>query len=227
MIAGVMRLADRTANALMTPRREVEVVNLAEPLDSIRQRLRATRRSRLPVQDGDGGFHHRHRPGQGPDRGLGTRARPFDIASLVQEAPVVLDRTPALDVLRALRASERPHDAGLRRIRPFRRHHHRQRRAGGHRRRPARRARRGAGHRHPRRRLAGSSAAGWRPTSSPPSSACRSTSTPISTRWPASCCTRCSACPPSARASTRQGWRFEVVDLDGRRIDKILATRIG
>jgi len=23
------------------------------------------------------------------------------------------------------------------------------------------------------------------------------------------------------------GWRFEVVDLDGRRIDKVLATRLG
>ncbi|KAF0119512.1 MAG: putative hemolysin [Xanthobacteraceae bacterium] len=37
MIAGVMRLADRTANALMTPRREVEVINLAEPLETIRR----------------------------------------------------------------------------------------------------------------------------------------------------------------------------------------------
>ena len=24
-----------------------------------------------------------------------------------------------------------------------------------------------------------------------------------------------------------QGWRFEIVDLDGRRIDKIMAQRIG
>jgi putative hemolysin len=104
MIAGVMRLADRTANALMTPRREVEVVNLAEPLDSIRQRLRATRRSRLPVQDGDADSIIGIVLVKDLIEALGTRSRP-DIASLVQEAPVVLDRTPALDVLRALRAS--------------------------------------------------------------------------------------------------------------------------
>ncbi len=104
MIAGVMRLADRTANALMTPRREVEVVNLAEPLETIRQRLRTTRRSRLPVQDGDADSIVGIVLVKDLIEALGTRSRP-DIASLVQEAPVVLDRTPALDVLRALRAS--------------------------------------------------------------------------------------------------------------------------
>lgn len=104
MIAGVMRLADRNASALMTPRREVETLNLADPPEAIRERLRSTRRSRLPVQDGDA------------DSIIGIvlvkdlieayvgRQRP-DIAGLVLEAPVVLDRTPALDVLRILRAS--------------------------------------------------------------------------------------------------------------------------
>ncbi len=104
MIAGVMRLADRTANALMTPRREVEVVNLAEPLETIRQRLRASRRSRLPVQDGDADSIVGVVLAKDVLEAFAARPRP-DIASLVQEAPVVLDRTPALDVLRALRAS--------------------------------------------------------------------------------------------------------------------------
>ena len=104
MIAGVMRLADRTANALMTPRREVEVVNLAEPLETIRQRLRASRRSRLPVQDGDADSIVGVVLAKDVLEAFVSRPRP-DIASLVQEAPVVLDRTPALDVLRALRAS--------------------------------------------------------------------------------------------------------------------------
>ncbi len=53
MISGVMRLADRTATGLMTPRREVEVLNLADSPSEILAKLRATRRSRLPVQDGD------------------------------------------------------------------------------------------------------------------------------------------------------------------------------
>ncbi|MCA0318330.1 MAG: hemolysin family protein [Proteobacteria bacterium] len=104
MIAGVMRLADRTANALMTPRREVEVVNLAEPLETIRQRVRASRRSRLPVQDGDADSIIGVVLAKDVLEAFAARARP-DLASLVQEAPIVLDRTHALDVLRAIRAS--------------------------------------------------------------------------------------------------------------------------
>lgn len=104
MIAGVMRLADRTANALMTPRREVEVVNLAEPLETIRQRVRATRRSRLPVQDGDADSIIGVVLVKDVLEAFSARAKP-DLATLVQEAPIVLDRTHALDVLRAIRGS--------------------------------------------------------------------------------------------------------------------------
>jgi putative hemolysin len=104
MIAGVMRLADRTANALMTPRREVEVVNLAEPLETIRQRVRTSRRSRLPVQDGDADSIIGVVLAKDVLEAFSARSRP-DIASLVQEAPIVLDRTHALDVLRAIRGS--------------------------------------------------------------------------------------------------------------------------
>ena len=32
--------------------------------------------------------------------------------------------------------------------------------------------------------------------------------------------------PAEGDAFEAAGWRFEVVDLDGRRIDKILATRL-
>lgn len=104
MISGVMRLADRSARALMTPRREVEVIDLSDSADEIREQLRATRRSRLPVQDGeadaiigvvvvkelidflsDGGTH--------------------DLRGLVSEAPVVMDTAGALLVLREIRAS--------------------------------------------------------------------------------------------------------------------------
>ncbi len=104
MITGVMRLADRSARALMTPRREVEVIDLTDSADEIRAQLRATRRSRLPVQDGeadsivgvvvvkelidflsDGGTH--------------------ELRGLVSEAPVVMDTAGALQVLREIRAS--------------------------------------------------------------------------------------------------------------------------
>jgi putative hemolysin len=33
--------------------------------------------------------------------------------------------------------------------------------------------------------------------------------------------------PETGEAVETLGWRFEVVDIDGRRIDKVLARRIG
>ncbi|QMV02519.1 DUF21 domain-containing protein [Devosia sp. D6-9] len=104
MITGVMRLADRSARGLMTPRRDVELIDLSDDPDEIRKTIRQTHRSRLPVQDGDA------------DTIIGVLAvkdlvevfaedKPLDIRKLVQPAPVVMDRTDALGVVRALRAS--------------------------------------------------------------------------------------------------------------------------
>jgi putative hemolysin len=105
MISGVMRLADRSARALMTPRREVEVIDLADSADEIREQLRATRRSRLPVQDGE------------PDSIIGvcvvkdmidrlSDGGSHDLRALVDEAPVVMDTANALRILRDIRASK-------------------------------------------------------------------------------------------------------------------------
>jgi putative hemolysin len=33
--------------------------------------------------------------------------------------------------------------------------------------------------------------------------------------------------PETGEATEALGWRFEVIDMDGRRIDKVLATRLG
>lgn len=106
MIAGVMRLADRSARALMTPRREVDVIDLSDSLEQIREELRATRRSRLPVQDGEA------------DSIVGVvlvkdlidfiSATDDDAQALrahVQEAPVVMDTADSLHVLREIRSS--------------------------------------------------------------------------------------------------------------------------
>jgi len=104
MITGVMRLADRSARGLMTPRRDVELIDLSDDIEQIRKTIRQTHRSRLPVQDGDA------------DTIIGVLAikdlvevyaegKPLDIRKLVQPAPVVMDRTDALGVVRALRAS--------------------------------------------------------------------------------------------------------------------------
>ncbi|WP_281976564.1 hemolysin family protein [Pseudorhizobium flavum] len=102
MISGVMRLADRTARGLMTPRRDVEVVDIEDDAAEIREQLRVTQRSRLPVRNGSS------------DEILGVlfvkdafefiaTGKNFDIRSLMREAPVVSDLTGALDVIQALR----------------------------------------------------------------------------------------------------------------------------
>ncbi len=105
MISGVMRLADRSARALMTPRREVEVIDLTDDADEIRAQLRETRRSRLPVQDGEA------------DSIIGvcivkdmidrlSDGATHDLRDLVDEAPVVMDTANALHILRDIRASK-------------------------------------------------------------------------------------------------------------------------
>jgi len=99
-----MRLADRSARALMTPRREVEVVDLADSPEEICAQLRATRRSRLPVQDGES------------DSIVGVvvvkdtidflaSGNMQELRALVNEAPVVMDTADALHVLREIRSS--------------------------------------------------------------------------------------------------------------------------
>ena len=104
MIAGVMRLADRSARALMTPRREVDVIDLEDSAEEIRAQLRATRRSRLPVQDGEA------------DAIVGVllvkdlieflqSGDTQDLRALVQEAPIVMDTADSLHVLREIRSS--------------------------------------------------------------------------------------------------------------------------
>lgn len=104
MISGVMRLADRSARALMTPRREVEVIDLSDTAEEIRAQVRASKRSRLPVQDGES------------DAIVGvivvkdmvdflSGGGTEELRALVQEAPVVMDTANALHVLREIKSS--------------------------------------------------------------------------------------------------------------------------
>ena len=101
MIAGVMRVADRSAKALMTPRREVELIDLADDPAAILEQARASRRSRLPVRDGD------------PDDVVGVMSvkdilmnaeagNQKPLRDLVREAPIVLDLAEAPQVIDAL-----------------------------------------------------------------------------------------------------------------------------
>ena len=107
MISGVMRLADRTARGLMTPRRDVEVIDINESLEEIREKLRQTLHSRLPVRNGDS------------DEIIGvlfvkdvydaiSLESSIDIKSIVTEVPIVSDFTSAIDIITAMRKTA-PH----------------------------------------------------------------------------------------------------------------------
>jgi len=104
MITGVMRLADRSARGLMTPRLDVEMVDLDDSYEEMLQRLRNIHHSVVPVQDG------------GVDDIIGVIVRKdlldalfageqIDVRSMVKQAPVVMDRSSAIDVLKAIRGS--------------------------------------------------------------------------------------------------------------------------
>lgn len=105
MITAVMRLADRSARALMTPRRDVELIDLAQEPAEIIQQIRSSPRTRLPVRDG------------GPDSIVGVvvvreilelllDGKSVDIRQCVRQAPTLLDLTSAMEVLKALQGSE-------------------------------------------------------------------------------------------------------------------------
>ena len=107
MIAGVMRLGDRAVRALMTPRTDVDWLNLAWDEIVMRKALMETSHSRLPVGDGS------------VDSMIGvvqTRellaallaGNKLDLELHTRVAPIVHDQADALDVLATLKESEVP-----------------------------------------------------------------------------------------------------------------------
>ncbi len=102
MISGVMRLADRTARGLMTPRRDVQTVDLDFTLDELKEALRNSQHSRLPVRsasDSDeivGVLFARKAYEAMADGNV-------DVSALVTEVPIVSDLTAATDIIEAMR----------------------------------------------------------------------------------------------------------------------------
>ncbi|KAA5595916.1 hemolysin family protein [Blastochloris sulfoviridis] len=101
MIAAVMRLGDRPVRAVMTPRTEVDMIDLRDDIDTIRADIVASAHSRLPVHDGS------------PDGVLGViqakdlvdaylAGKPLDLRALIREAPVIPDTADALAVVEML-----------------------------------------------------------------------------------------------------------------------------
>lgn len=102
MLSGVMRLADRSARGLMTPRGDVEMLNVNATAEETLEAIRESGRPRLPVQDPE------------TDEVLGvlyvvdafaamSRGEALDLRRLMREVPVVFDSADALSVIEVLR----------------------------------------------------------------------------------------------------------------------------
>nr|WP_256371807.1 hemolysin family protein [Rubellimicrobium sp. CFH 75288] len=105
MLSGVMRLADRTARGLMTPRRDVVLLNVDAPEAETLEAIRRSGRPRLPVQD----------PATGEVLGVLyvtdafaalSRGEPLDLRALMREVPVIFESANALDVIAILRQAQ-------------------------------------------------------------------------------------------------------------------------
>ena len=100
LIGGVMRFSDRRAKGLMTPRHDVEIADIDETRAEILTRFRMSGHSRLPLRrDGPddivGVLHSRDL--------LATTDGDFDALALMRPAPVIQETLPALDVIDRLR----------------------------------------------------------------------------------------------------------------------------
>ncbi|TNC74919.1 hemolysin family protein [Rubellimicrobium roseum] len=102
MLSGVMRLADRSARGLMTPRRDVEMLRVDASPEAVLEAIRVSGRPRLPVQDPE------------TDEVLGvlyvvdafaalSRGELLDLRRLMREVPVIFESADALSVIQILR----------------------------------------------------------------------------------------------------------------------------
>ncbi|WP_066661836.1 MULTISPECIES: hemolysin family protein [unclassified Sphingomonas] len=107
IISGVVRLADRPVREVMTPRTDVDWIDVNLDEAAIRAALSATPHTRLPVADGS------------VDAVIGVvqardvvtaliEGRPLDLRALAQTAPVLPDQVDAMDALGALRRAAVP-----------------------------------------------------------------------------------------------------------------------
>jgi putative hemolysin len=224
MISGVMRLADRAARGLMTPRLDVDTIDLSDPIEETMQMLRTSNRSMLPVHEGE------------PDKIIGVLVRkdlidifasgaPLDIRSLVKPAPVVLDRADAISVLAAIRSSvvhmalvfdEYGHFEGI--VTPgdilgaiIGDFHEEE----------------GGDTAFTRRDDGSYLVSGWMPVDE----FADKIGVPIPKDPPYETVagyilSELNHLPAVGETFTREPWRFEVMDLDGRRIDKVLVAKI-
>ncbi|KTF70369.1 hemolysin family protein [Sphingomonas sp. HT-1] len=107
IISGVVRLADRPVREVMTPRTQVDWLDVDLDGAGIREELLATPHTRLPVAEGS------------IDSVIGVvqardiaaalfRGEPLDLRKLMRRAPILPDQVDAMDALTALRQAEVP-----------------------------------------------------------------------------------------------------------------------
>lgn len=107
VISGVVRLADRPVREVMTPRTEVDTIAADASAETIRDRLLHSPHTRLPVM------------GDSVDDIIGVvqardivaaqiEGRPLDLRAMMRKAEIVPDQLDAMDALEILRKSEVP-----------------------------------------------------------------------------------------------------------------------
>lgn len=107
MISGVMRLADRPVTAIMTPRPDVEWVDISKDAEEVRRVLLETPHSRLPACEGS------------PEETIGViqakrvldaylKGESPDPRQYVQTVPFIVENVGALEAMRILRGAEVP-----------------------------------------------------------------------------------------------------------------------
>ena len=107
IISGIVRLADRPVREVMTPRTEIDWIDVDSTVEEIRETLLSTPHSRLPVAAGS------------TENIVGViqlrdvvaallEQRPLDLKALCRKAPVIPDLMDAMDALVVLRSAEVP-----------------------------------------------------------------------------------------------------------------------
>ncbi len=107
MISGIVRLADRPVREVMTPRTEIDWIDIGSTPEEISQALLETTHNRIPVADGA----IENIVGVIQTRDVLAAAlagRPLDLRQLCRSAPVIPDLMDAMDALAVLRYADVP-----------------------------------------------------------------------------------------------------------------------
>ncbi|HYX46727.1 MAG TPA: hemolysin family protein [Sphingomicrobium sp.] len=107
IISGIVRLADRPVREVMTPRTEIDWIDLDSTREEVREALLETAHTRIPVADGS----VENIVGVIQIRDVVAALledRPLDLKHLCKQAPVIPDLMDAMDALAVLRNADVP-----------------------------------------------------------------------------------------------------------------------